>query len=181
MKKLYLLTLFLLPSLIFAQLEVDTDWKTEINNIFQYLDKSKVTSGHLLDYAMEFTDITAYDGVVRDTNYVDLNVVGNIYKTLYMAKTSTDTTHTPQYQKFAYDIAQHVYQKNLMEKNNIVLSGLLFEYQHLDTLALSQNRIRVINNRYYDKYTNRVWQNPYKTKRTMAVAPSTNQSSSSTL
>ncbi len=181
MKKHYLIILALLPNFIFAQLEIDTDWKTEINNIFEYLDKSKVSSGHLLDYAMEFTDITAYDGVARDTNYVDLNVVGNIYKTLYMAKTSTDTTHTPQYQKFAYDIAQHIYQKNLMEKNNIVLSGLLFEYQHLDTLALSQNRIRVINNRYYDKYTNGVWQNPYKTKHTMAVATSTNQSSSKTL
>ena len=117
MKKNFLIFLALLPSFMNAQLEVDTDWKTEINNIFQYLDKSKVTSGHLLDYAMEFTDITAYDGVVRDTNYVDLNVVGNIYKTLFMAKTSTDTTHTPQYQKYAYDIAQHVYQKNLMEKN----------------------------------------------------------------
>lgn len=162
MKKHYLIILALLPNFIFAQLEIDTDWKTEINNIFQYLDKSKVNSGHLLDYAMEFTDVTAYDGVVRDTNYVDLNVVGNIYKTLYMAKTSTDITHTPQYQKFAYDIAQHVYQKNLMEKNNILLSGLLFEYQHLDTLALGQNRIRVINNRYYDKYNNGVWQNPYK-------------------
>jgi hypothetical protein len=89
-----------------AQLEVDTDWKTEINNIFQHLDKSKVTTGHLLDYAMEFTDITAYDGVVRDTNYVDLNVLGNIYKTLYMAKTSTDTTHTPLFNKYAYNWAR---------------------------------------------------------------------------
>jgi len=51
MKKLYLLTILILPSLVFAQLEVDTDWKTEINNIFQHLDKSKVTTGHLLDYA----------------------------------------------------------------------------------------------------------------------------------
>ncbi len=66
--------------LIFAPLEVDTDWKTEINNIFQHVDKSKVQSGHLLDYAMEFTDITAYDGVLRDTNYLDLNVFGNIIK-----------------------------------------------------------------------------------------------------
>jgi hypothetical protein len=51
MKKCYLVILAILPNFIFAQLEIDTDWKTDINNIFQHLDKSKVSSGHLLDYA----------------------------------------------------------------------------------------------------------------------------------
>lgn len=180
MKKL-LLTLLFCPTLLLSQQDIDTNWAIQINQIFQHLDKSKVSSGHLLDYAMEFTDITAYDGVVRDTNYVDVNVLGNIYKTLYMAKTTIDTTHTPQFQKVAYDLAQHVYQKNLMDKNNIVLTGLLYEYQQFNPNALSQNKITVSNNKYYDKYINGVWQNPYDTKYTTAVATSTNKSSSRTL
>lgn len=87
-----------------------------------------------------------------------------------MAKTSVDTTYTPQFQKVAYDIAQHVYHKNLMEKKNIILAGL-FEYQQLNPNALNENKIRVINNKYYDKYTNGVWQNPYETRKTFALTP----------
>ncbi len=34
---------------------------------------------------------------------------------------------------------------------------------------MSQNKITVSNNRYYDKYINGVWQNPYETKRTFAL------------
>jgi hypothetical protein len=40
----------------------------------------------LLDYAMEFTDVTAYNGVLTDTTYINANVLGDIYKTLFMAK-----------------------------------------------------------------------------------------------
>jgi hypothetical protein len=59
MKNLTYLIL-LLPSLLFSQINVDNQWKNSINPIFQYLDKSKISSGMLLDYAMEFTDVTAY-------------------------------------------------------------------------------------------------------------------------
>jgi hypothetical protein len=57
--------LFLLPLLTMAQINVDNRWKDLINPIFENLDKSKIPSGMLLDYAMEFTDVTAYNGVLK--------------------------------------------------------------------------------------------------------------------
>jgi hypothetical protein len=63
MKKITYL-LFLLPLLTMAQINVDNRWKNVINPIFENLDKSKIPSGMLLDYAMEFTDVTAYKGVL---------------------------------------------------------------------------------------------------------------------
>lgn len=95
--------LFLLPFLTIAQINIDNQWKNSINPIFQNLDKTKIQSGILLDYAMEFTDVTAYNGVLTDTTYIDINVLGDIYKTLFMAKVVADTVHTPFYDRYAYN------------------------------------------------------------------------------
>uniref|UniRef100_UPI00404A3CDF hypothetical protein n=1 Tax=Flavobacterium sp. TaxID=239 RepID=UPI00404A3CDF len=54
--------LFILPLLTMAQINVDNRWKNAINPIFENLDKSKIPSGMLLDYAMEFTELSAYNG-----------------------------------------------------------------------------------------------------------------------
>ena len=75
----------LLPFFMMAQINIDNQWKNSINPIFQNLDKSKVQSGMLLDYAVEFTDVAAYNGVLTDTTYIDANILGDIYKTLLIS------------------------------------------------------------------------------------------------
>ncbi len=81
MKKFAFL-LWLFPLLLTAQIQVNNNWKNAINPTFQNLDKTKIQSGMLLDYAMEFTDVTAYNGVLTDTTYINANILGDIYKTL---------------------------------------------------------------------------------------------------
>lgn len=105
MKKLFYLFL-ILPMLAISQIHVDNQWKNIINPIFDNLDQSKIQSGILLDYAMEFTDVTAYNGVLTDTTYLNANVLGDIYKTLFMAKVRADTTHTPLFDRYAYSWAR---------------------------------------------------------------------------
>ena len=102
MKKLFTL-LLLFPFLLTAQIYVDNNWKNAINPTFQNLDKTKIQSGMLLDYAMEFTDVTAYNGVLTDTTYVNANILGDIYKTLFMSKVVADTVHTPPFDRYAYN------------------------------------------------------------------------------
>ena len=102
MKKLFTL-LLLFPFQINAQIYVDNNWKNAINPTFQNLDKTKIQSGMLLDYAMEFTDVTAYNGVLTDTTYVNANVLGDIYKTLFMSKVVADTLQTPLFDRHAYN------------------------------------------------------------------------------
>jgi hypothetical protein len=92
MKKITIL-LFLMPIVLMAQINVDNQWKNSINPIFQNLDKTKIQSGLLLDYAMEFTDVIAYNGVLTDTTYLNANVLGDIYKTLFMSKAKTLQNH----------------------------------------------------------------------------------------
>jgi hypothetical protein len=122
--------LALLPSILFSQLNIDNQWRNSINPIFDNLEKNRIQSGILLDYAMEFTDVPTYDGTLNEDNYVDLNVYGNIYKTLFMGKVVADTLNTPLYNKFAYNLAREVYNENLDTPNHIILSGLAYEYQN---------------------------------------------------
>jgi hypothetical protein len=136
MKKLLYLFLFL-PSLIFAQIHVDNNWKNAINPIFQNLDKTKISSGMLLDYAMEFTDVTAYNGVLTDTTNINTNILGDIYKTLFMSKVVADTIHTPLFDKYAYNWARERYNVTKDSSGIYVLSGLLFDYQKFNENALA--------------------------------------------
>ena len=98
--------LFLFPLFALAQINVNNDWKNSINATFQNLDKTKISSGMLLDYAMEFTNVTAYNGVLTDSTYIDINVMGDIYKTLFMSKVVADTVHTPLFDRYAYNWAK---------------------------------------------------------------------------
>ena len=117
--------LFLLPLFALAQINVSNDWKNSINATFQNLDKTKISSGLLLDYAMEFTNVTAYNGVLTDSTYIDINVIGDIYKTLFMSKVVADTIHTPLFDRYAYNWAKARFKAAKDSTSVYVLSGLL--------------------------------------------------------
>ncbi|MFD1616492.1 hypothetical protein [Gelatiniphilus marinus] len=53
---------------------------------------------------------------------------------------------------------------------SVVLSGLLYNYSKINNNALANNKIQVVNGKYDDKYINGVWQNPYDTNITFAIA-----------
>ena len=177
MKKL-LNFLLLFPLLTIAQINIDNNWKNLINPTFQNLDKTKIQSKILLDYAMEFTDVTAYNGVLTDTTYIDANVMGNIYKTLFMSKVVADTLNTPLFDRYAYNWAKARFKATKDSSSVYILSGLLYEYQKFNVNALAQNKITVSANKYYDKYITGVWQNPYETLKTFALTTPIQQSSS---
>jgi hypothetical protein len=160
----------LLSSMLTAQTEINNNWKNQINPIFQGLDKTKVPNAVLLDYAMEFTNVPAYNGMLTDSTYVDANVLGNIYKTLFMGKVTTSTQYFPRLEDVASSWVTERQNYNQTDKSTIVLAGLYYKYASLNPNALSTNKITVSNNKYYDKYINGVWQNPYQTKETIAFA-----------
>ena len=74
MKKLLLLLTVVLLSLSgYTQresIEIDREWAEAINPYFEHLDKDRVPHGILQDYAMEFTDVAAYNGTPTDSTSV---------------------------------------------------------------------------------------------------------------
>jgi len=66
--------------------QAQAELKAEMDILFQHMDKSKITTGLLSDYALEWVDMAAYDGIPSDTNYVDIAAWNSLYFSIYHAK-----------------------------------------------------------------------------------------------
>ncbi|TRX39399.1 hypothetical protein [Flavobacterium restrictum] len=146
--------------------QINTEFATKINLAFQLLEKNRVPNGLLKDYAFEFAELSAYNGVVTDTNYVTPVALKTIYNTLMMSRIHANASQfiTPQ------DYEQRWL--NNRTATVITLSGLLFNYSQFKTNATTTGKLDIVNNQYKDKYTNGIWQNPYDSKLAFAIAPS---------
>jgi hypothetical protein len=174
LKKIYSLLLTFISICSFSQQEVNNQWKAQVNPIFAGLNKSRIPHAILNDYAMEFTNVPAYNGTLTDSTFVDANVLGNIYKTLFMGKVTTATTHFPTMQTIATNWTTHRRTYNQTEQSTMVVAGLFYQYSRIKTNALATNKITVTSNKYYDKFISSVWQNPYETLNTVAFTPAIN-------
>ena len=167
MKKITFCKSLLLLLLPFSQLivnaqSVNTEWATKVNQAFSGIDKNRIPHSLLKDYAMEFTDLTAYNGVLTDTNYVSKGTLTSIYNTLLMARVQTNVPGL---------VSPTLYSNNwtrLRQKNTIVLSGLYYKYSQFKTDAYP-NYITLSNEKFYDKFVEGIWQNPYEEKQVFAI------------
>lgn len=150
---------------------VHDEFATEINKRLGNMDKSKVPHGLLLDYAFEFTDLQAYNGIIADTNAVSVGTFKDIYNTLLMAQVDTSKTDLLAPQNFKGQWNKERERHNAKgSKPHIALSALYYKYAKLDEKALDENLITVKDNQLHDKYINDEWQNPYLEKQTFAIA-----------
>ena len=84
-KNIFLLCCLCFSLSMLAQPTINGEWTEMINETFGDLEKERIPTGILLDYAMEFADVTAYDGAMTDTTAINLRVFSNIYKTFLWA------------------------------------------------------------------------------------------------
>ncbi len=170
MKHLYCSFLLLLCLLATAQKHVNAEWEKQINEVFGGLDFSKVPKGILLDYAMEFTNVQAYNGTITDSTAINAGVMSSIYKTLFMGKVTPDTTYFPRMETYARDWAVKRKSYNDSVQNTLVLGGLLYEYAMIDSTALTKGKIKVEGDKYFDVYNDGVWEDPYQMGTTAAIS-----------
>ena len=167
-------TMVLLSLSYLSAQTTDTSVATATNTIFAPLEKNRIPHNILLDYGIEFIDITKYDGVLRTDNYVDNGVYKDTYSTLVSSCTATNVPGivAPMTDELAAKSGQK--SKNTTSKGTssaqMLLSGLYYNYSRFRSDALSGNRITVVNNTYDDKYINGVWQNPYETKTAFVIS-----------
>jgi len=151
-----------------AQNEVDTTFNTRINYVFGRLEKNRVPYGFLRDYAFEFTNLIAFDGVsLIDSNYVDYTTLGDIYNTLITSRIHTSAAGL---------ISPAVWDSlwfSQRQNGIITLSGAFFNYARFADDAVSGGRLTISNDQFVDSYVNGAWQNPYTTRKLLAIAPST--------
>ena len=119
-KGLLLLCLFA-TSFMQAQ-TVSTAYATQINSTFANLDKTKISHKLLVDYAMEFEELSAYKGTLTNENLVNAGNYKGIYNTLLMARVQSNVTGLVNPTTFKNNW------NNLRQANKIVLSGLYYKY-----------------------------------------------------
>ena len=138
-----------------------------MNTMFGPLNKNFVPHGILLDYGMEFTNVPAFNGTLTDSTYTNSTVVKQVYNTLLSSRIRNVSTGfaTPQ----TYDTNL----KNNRVKGIVTLHGLFFKYATFVDNAHLIGKLTLSNNKFYDKYTNGVWQNPYIERKTFVLAPTT--------
>lgn len=167
-RKLFIILLVTICQFAGAQTEVNTTFSDRMNYIFQPLEKARVPNGLLLDYAMEFTELSHFNGsVLTDSNHVLPSEYSSIYNTLYLSRIHTNgfTLPNPSLMDSLW-----FHQR---DTGKIVLAGLLYNYARFRDDALQSNLISVQNDQVFDRYINGIWQNPYQTEKAFALSPST--------
>ena len=136
-----------------------------MNYVFAPLEKNRVPTGLLLDYAMEFADLKSYNGVLTDSNKVNAGLLIDIYSTVAMSAihTSAGGFYGPAYVDSLWQVQR--------QPGIITLSGLYYKYSRFKNNAASGGLITVNNDQFYDRYISGVWQNPYQTETVFAMSP----------
>ncbi len=142
--------------------------RTYLDSVFDNIDKSKVPTGYLKDYAFEYIDMSYYDGAeLTDSNYVNSEILEMILKTV----NSSALQHKPfgNTTDMLYDLFRN--------EEMIPVPIALYEYSNIKETAIEDGLIRYENEKAYDVYAdNGTWNNPYETKYVFAFAPMVNES-----
>lgn len=174
MRKITLLLALVLGIFMQAQedtRDINTGFATQINHVFEHLEKDRVPHGLLKDYAFEFTELTAYNGTITDTNAVHVGSYQEIYSTLFMAQIQEEVgMYPPEEFRERWNTERKLQNMDNGHIPHVVLSGLYFQYSALEEAALDEGRIMVEGGQLYDVYENGQWQNPYEVRETFAVS-----------
>ena len=161
-KGLLLLCLFS-TGLLQAQKTVNTDYATQINDVFKHLDLNRVPHNILVNYGMEFSELSAYNGTLTRENILHRGHYTSIYNTLLMSRTQTNVAGLIDPDIFIDNW------DNLRQENKIVISGLYYKYSEFKPDA-PDHTITITGGRLYDRYFAGTWQNPYDEKQVFAMA-----------
>lgn len=145
--------------------EVDTTYASQMNYIFQHLDKTKVPYGLLKDISFELADLNYYRGtILMDSNRVFIQNFRDIFKTMYTAMIHPSAAvNLPN-----PDVVDSIWFAR-RKPGQVTLAGLYYKYSRFADDA--PNKVTIVNDQVYDKYINGVWQNPYQTEQVIGFTP----------
>ena len=147
----------------------DTSINAAMNQVFALLDKSRVPTGLLLDYGIDFTNLAAYNGTILvDSTRNTSETVMSVYNTLATSIISTNAGSFlhPLYVDSLWQLQRTAEQ--------ITLCGLYYQYAQFDPGAVAGGKLTVTNNQVQDVFVGGVWQNPYQVKQVVCMSPSIN-------
>jgi hypothetical protein len=135
---------------------INTSLASDINQKFSLLEKNRIPNHILLDYGFDLIEVSQFDGVLRSTNYLDIERYNLIYNSIVSSATQLNISgiESPQQELTEWKNLQKQQNNNakLNNKASIVLNGLLFNYSKININALSNNKISVVNEKFNEKF-----------------------------
>ncbi|MFA6404341.1 MAG: right-handed parallel beta-helix repeat-containing protein, partial [Salinivirgaceae bacterium] len=141
----------------------DSVYKARINYIFAQVNHSKVTTGLLFDYGLHLIPPQYYNGVLQDSNEVDIEIWKTLYSGIYGCKFNNLGT--------ALATPQAVY--GLISQNTptadvtIPIAAMAIEYEKLRDDAITASLVKVVNDQIVEIST----VSPYEKKILFAACP----------
>jgi hypothetical protein len=154
-KYITVLILYIAAFQLNAQNYADT-----INHIFEHVEKSRITTGLLSDYGVQMVDISGFNGIPTDSNYVDINTWKKLYVGIYTSKINSNI-----YLDSPDDVDDMI---SSTTDSPVPLAMMHYSYNKLNDDAVSQGLLQVVNNQIYDVQGAA---SPYFTRQLFAVAP----------
>ena len=152
--------------------------RTMLNEMFEYFEKDRVSSGLLRDYAVEMADLDKYSGtVLSDTNAVNMTTYERILRTLQSARVNTSIS------RISTEAIVDSMRNDCYYGNTIPVSISACKYHYLPADALTNNKIGYdpVTNHVTDRYVSLIhWMNPYDSTTVLAFSPYLNLSTTRT-
>lgn len=165
MKKIISTTLLCvcLLSQLFSQTS-GQEYTNRMNHIFQHVDKSRITTGLLSDYGLQLVEPNAFNGVLGDSNYVNIDTWKMLYSGMFTSKINNNIVMT---------LPETVFNQidNATNTDAVPVAMMHYQYNQLNENALNLNLLRIINADQLQDVPGAAL--PYVLKHLFAVAPKT--------
>lgn len=167
MKKLNTLFLFLHCVYILNAQNIAPEYsvvREDLDNMFENIDKTKIPTGFLLDYAVDLVEFPDYDGTeLSESNFVDISTYRDILLSIYSSAVNEKPFGNVDMMLKAFQF----------HNSNIEISMAAFSYNYIKENALTDNLIQYneSNEQVFDVYIDNEWQNPYSSKTIFAFTP----------
>ena len=148
--------------------------RSELNSMFEDLDKSKIITGLLLDYAVDLVDLSLFDG----ENMSDSSTVNYATLQYILSSIRSAAPVTAPFQDVSV-ISDTLSARNL-RTGHIPICLTVFDYNQIRADALTNNLINYDEStgKVSDKYIGNSWVNPYTVNTVVAFSPLINTSTS---
>lgn len=140
--------------------------RSSLDKMFENLDKSKVSTGLLLDYAMDLIDFEKYNGkFLADSNYVSIMDFQDMLSSVYSA----------HLEKSGIGNVTEIIDNFVRKSDNVKIGIVLYKYNYIRPNAIKDNLIVFdeTSEMVSDKYIDGNWVDPYGEEIVFGCTPST--------
>lgn len=140
---------------------------TQLHSLFLSLNTERIPTGILRDAAVELVDFDDFDGVLRDSNILNIKTYEMMLRSVNSSQFSNNISgHNIT---DVDDVIQQMRSKSVGD--TIVVSSYFKKYNYIVPNALEDSLLVYHNGLLQDVFKNGVWQNPYAEKYLCGFAP----------